>query len=87
MIYKLMTGKTLADDGFVQTERRRHQTRGHSLRLRKTPAQKRVRRNHLLVRAVNNWNGLPEAVVITATTSAFKNQLDKVLESKKFETD
>ena len=87
MIYKLLTGKTKADEGFVRTETRRHLTRGHTLRLKKFMAQKQVRRNHLLVRAVNNWNSLSETVVKSETTSTFKNRLDKVMESKWYSTD
>ena len=87
MIYKLLTGKTKADEGFVRTETRWHQTRGHTLRLKKFMAQKQVRINHLLVRAVNNWNRLSETVVKSETTSSFKNRLDKVMESKWYSTD
>ena len=86
MIYKLVTGKTEADDGFMEVERRWHQTRGHSLQLKKTLPRKQVKRNHLLVRAVNSWNSLPEFVVNSEATS-FKNLLDEVLKQKMFDID
>ena len=52
-------------------------TRGNSLKIAKPRARTRARRNHLPVRAVNDWNSLPEAVVQSSTTNEFKNQLDK----------
>ena len=87
MMYKLMTGKTEADKNFVQADKKHHKTRGHSMRLKKINAQKKVRSNHLLVRVVNNWNCLPEYVVNSRTTLSFKNRLDKVMGSKMIETD
>ena len=87
MTYKLVTGKTEADEGFMEVERRQHQTRGHSLRLKKTLSRKQVRRNHLLVRAVNSWNSLPEFVVNSETTTSFKNLLDEALKQKMFDID
>ena len=60
-------------------------TRGHSLKIAKTHAQSRARRNHLCVRAVNEWNGLPEWVVSSATLNCFKNNLDKYWVERKFE--
>ena len=52
-------------------------TRGHSLKIAKPQAQSRVRRNFWSVRAVNDWNRLPESVVSSATTNLFKNRLDE----------
>ena len=52
-------------------------TRGHTMKLRKPQAVSRVRRNTLSVRAINDWNGLPPSVVLSATLNQFKSRLDK----------
>jgi len=52
-------------------------TRGHSLKIGKPQAATRARRNHLTVRAVNDWNGLPEQVANANSTNEFKNGLDE----------
>lgn len=60
-------------------------TRGHSLKIAKPRAQSRARRRHLCVRALNDWNGLPEWVVSSVTLNTFKNNLDKHWAEHKFE--
>ena len=37
-----------------------------------------MRQNHLLIRAVDAWNHLPENVVTAPSLDSFKNRLDKV---------
>ena len=77
MMYKLMTGQLgLNKEDFV-ADPTSNSTRGHSLKLAKPRAHSRVRRNHLPVRAVDDWNSLPDAIVRSTTTNQFKNQLDK----------
>ena len=61
-------------------------TRGHSCKLRKNKATKLARINVISNRVVNDWNGLPPNVVNAATTNAFKNELDKHWEERKFDT-
>lgn len=51
-------------------------TRGHSLKLSKPRASCRARQNFFSVRVVNDWNGLPDAVVNAPSLNAFKNRLD-----------
>ena len=84
-LYKMITGKIQTDKEFIQVERKKYQTRGHPLRLKKILSLKRERRNHLISRAVNKWNALPEMVVFANSTNTFKNQLDVVMEREKFE--
>ena len=52
-------------------------TRGHGMKLRKPQATSRVRRNTLAVRAINDWNALPPAIVLSASLNQFKTGLDK----------
>ena len=82
IIYKLITGKIQADTGMVQVERGPYRTRGHSLRMKKVRATKQVRRNYLLIRAVNKWNSLPERVVSAENTLLFKIRLDTFLKEQ-----
>ena len=52
-------------------------TRSNTMKVAKPRAHTRARRNHLPVRAVTDWNSLPEAVVRSSSTNEFKGQLDK----------
>ena len=54
-----------------------HRTRGHQLRLRKPLAVKTVRRHHLGVRAIGDWNSLPQDVVAAPSLNSFKSSLDQ----------
>ena len=58
--------------------RREGTTRGHSLKIFKERCRTRLRQNHLLIRAVDAWNHLPENVVTAASLDSFKNRLDKL---------
>ena len=58
--------------------RREGITRGHSLKIFKERSRTRLRQNHLLIRAVDAWNHLPENVVTAASLDSFKNRLDKL---------
>ena len=52
-------------------------TRGHCLKLQKVQSRINIRRNFFSQRVVNEWNGLPEDVVIVGSVNGFKNALDK----------
>ena len=52
-------------------------TRGHGMKLRKPQTTSRVRRNTLAVRAINDWNALTPAIVLSASLNQFKSGLDK----------
>lgn len=51
-------------------------TRGHSQKVQKPRATTRPRRKSFSVRAVNDWNGLPQTVVDAANIEQFKSRLD-----------
>ena len=76
MVYRVLTGLTETSPMF-QPSTTGQRTRGHHLKLRKPTAVKEVRRHHLGVRAVNEWNGLPEEVVSAPSLNALKSRLDK----------
>ena len=84
-IFKLITGKLKVDLKSLLIERGPHRTRGHSLRIKKIRGTKQVRRNHLIIRATNIWNSLPESVVNAGTVTMFKNQLDKFLKNQMYD--
>ena len=53
------------------------QTRGHSLKLNVTRANKTLRSRFFGLRVVKDWNALPEHVVTAPSVNAFKSRLDK----------
>ena len=76
-LYKIMNG--LYDEEVApHPSRREGITRGHSLKIFKERARTRLRQNHLLIRAVDAWNHLPENVVTAPSLDSFKNRLDKL---------
>ena len=82
-LYKIMNG--LYDEEVApQPSRREGSTRGHSLKIFKERARTRLRQNHLLIRAVDAWNHLPENVVTAPGLDSFKNRLDSVWSEVKF---
>ena len=52
-------------------------TRGHCLKLQKVCCRLDVRKNFFSQRVVNEWNELPESVVLSNSVNGFKNALDK----------
>ena len=76
-LYKIMNEHYDAEVSPHPT-RREGTTRGHSLKIFKERARTRLRQNHLLIRAVDAWNHLPENVVAAPSLDSFKNRLDKV---------
>ena len=76
-LYKIMNEHYDAEVSPHPT-RREGTTRGHSLKIFKERARTRLRQNHLLIRAVDAWNHLPENVVTAPSLDSFKNRLDKV---------
>lgn len=52
-------------------------TRGHPFKLRKVSANFNLYLNFFTNRVVNNWNSLPEEVVMSGSVNAFKNALDR----------
>jgi hypothetical protein len=52
-------------------------TQGHLVKVFKPHALNKSRANFWSVRAVDNWNSLPESVVKADTLNVFKNGLDR----------
>ncbi|PIK40492.1 hypothetical protein BSL78_22653 [Apostichopus japonicus] len=52
-------------------------TRGHCLKLQKSHSRINIRHNFFSNRVVNEWNSLPEKVVLASSVNGFKNALDK----------
>ena len=75
-VYQLLHGGIdLTPEDFlaVATEDR---TRGHQWKLEKHRAESRPRRQSFSARVVNDWNGLPPAVVDATSIQQFKSRLD-----------
>ena len=52
-------------------------TRGHSKRVEKTQCKSLVRRNTFSQRMANDWNALPDAVVMSGSINKFKGRLGR----------
>ena len=52
-------------------------TRGHSKKIFKRGSRLNIRKYFFTIRVATNWNGLPEEIINTKNTQAFKNALDK----------
>ena len=74
-IFQILHGSIDVQEGLLQLSNTR-KTRGHHLKLHKSRAKSRARRNFLSVRAVNSWNSLPSSVISAPSLNAFKSRLD-----------
>ena len=76
LMYKIMHGR----HGIVREELFQEPsyaaTRGHQYKVFIPDAVKRARKNHLAIRALEDWNRLPSSVVEAPSTDCFKNYLD-----------
>ena len=61
--------------------------RGHSLRMMKQRANTTVRQKSLSFRVVNDWNSLPEGVVMVVSVNSFKLQLEILWQDADFKYD
>ena len=52
-------------------------TRGHAYKIKKVFARLECRKHFFGLRAVNNWNSLPESIVTSQSLDTFKNRLDR----------
>lgn len=57
-------------------------TRGHSWKLIKPHCSTDVRRFFFSVRVINKWNSLPQETVDASSVNMFKNQLDRIRNSR-----
>jgi len=75
LIYQLPHNHFNVDTSDLITTATLSTTRGHDHKLFKPRANSRVRSIFFIVRAINDWNGLPNHVVNAPTISDFKNSL------------
>ena len=57
-------------------------TRGHRFKLKIKRSRLDVRKYLFSQRVADEWNGLPESVVTSASVNSFKNSLDKFFRSR-----
>ena len=76
-MYKILSGKY--DTAVTPRVNREYSsiTRGNDLRLQKTRVTYDLRKYYFTNRALNNWNSLPNHVVLSDTVNMFKSRLDK----------
>ena len=75
-VYQMLTGGVDIVASEMLTLQTGGSTRGHSLKLCKPHAASRARQNSFAVRIINDWNGLPAAVVSSPSLNSFKSRLD-----------
>ena len=75
-MYQMLRGGVDVDAAGLLTLNSAGRTRGHSMKLRKPRGSSRIRQNSFAIRAVNEWNGLPDTVVNSPSVSSFKSRLD-----------
>ena len=80
-VYQMLHGGVDVDETKMFTLNAGGLTRGHSLKLCKPHGACRARQNSFAVRVINEWNGLPEAVVNSPSLNSFKNRLDAYWEA------
>ena len=80
-VFKLLTGSSNAGNPSLFTLRAGDQLRGHPLTLSKRRVRRAQVANFFTHRVVNNWNALPEDVVLAKSTSEFKMKLDAAWET------
>ena len=65
------------DHFFSQPASRSRSTRGHCLKIQKEHCRLDVRSKSFSRRIIQDWNSLPENIVVLATTDQFKRHIDK----------
>jgi hypothetical protein len=55
-----------------------HQTRGHSLKLTKNRSRLDIRKYYFTNRVVEDWNNLPESVIMAKNVKNIENRFDKL---------
>lgn len=75
--YKILNGIDKVEARHFFQERDSTATRGHTRKLFKQRTRLLVRQNYFSVRAVDQWNRLPQHVVDAKTVTQFKARLDK----------
>ena len=76
--YKILNGWDHVEAGhFFQESSQLGRTRGHAKKIFKQRARLQIRRRFFSLRVIDQWNGLPQAVVNVKTVSKFKARLDR----------
>ena len=73
--YKIMNNIDRIDGKKLFKPCKEVRTRGHSKRVEKTQCKSLVRRNAFSQRMANDWNALPDAVVMSGSINQFKARL------------
>ena len=76
VIYELFNGGLDIDPDQFFSVAGATTTRGHSMKLKKPQAISRARRNTPAVRAVNDWDSLPQYVILSSSINQSKSSLD-----------
>ena len=79
--YKIMKGTTTIDSNIFFERNTNSITRGHSLKLVKPRAHLDCRKYFFSNRVIDDWNGLSDAAVNSATLNQFKTHLSSFLGS------
>ena len=75
--YKIMNNIDIIDGKKFFKPCKEVRTRGHSKRVEKTQCKSLVRRNAFSQRMANDWNALPDAVVMSGSINQFKARLGR----------
>ena len=76
--FKILKGIDKIEDNFLERDKN-PRTRGNALKLTKTHHRTQRRLMFFSSRIVNHWNELPDWVVQSPSTTAFKNRYDKYI--------
>ena len=76
-VYNILRGNMRIDAGKLFTPSLATTTRGHAWKLQKPHCNRNIKKHCLSVRAINDWNSLPEEVVEAEDTNKFKARLDR----------
>ena len=79
-VYKISQGIDKIDKNklFPKNENLQHTTRGHNQRIFKKHSNTNVRKNSFSQRIVDDWNRLPEDLIVCKTVHSFKCKLNEV---------
>ncbi len=62
-------------------------TRGHVFKLEKQRPRLDIRKHYFGLRVIDDWNNLPENVVMSKDINVFKGRLDKAWSNRMYEYD
>ena len=83
--YKIITGKEKIDPGILCTPSHTKNLRGNRYKLFKKTCNLQLRESFFSQRVVNEWNNLPDTVVLCAHSHLFQEQTRQVSEEREME--